>query len=97
MAIKLFYWQKIKTAYHNLAKMSSIAFTDGFYYVPRIDKKIIEKYKEDIMVLSGSLYGEIPNKLFKYWREASRGSVGLVEKNIWRRFLRGSIKAPARR
>ena len=54
---------KNKNGYHNLAKMSSIAFTDGFYYVPRIDKKIIEKYKEDIMVLSGSLYGEIPNKL----------------------------------
>ena len=39
---------KNKNGYHNLAKMSSIAFTDGFYYVPRIDKKIIEKYKEDI-------------------------------------------------
>ena len=54
MAIKLFYWQKIKTAITILAKMSSIAFTDGFYYVPRIDKNIIEKYKEDIMVLTGS-------------------------------------------
>ncbi|RYJ43264.1 DNA polymerase III subunit alpha [Flavobacterium beibuense] len=54
---------KNKKGYHNLAKMSSIAYTDGFYYVPRIDKRVIEKYKEDIMVLSGNLYGEIPSKV----------------------------------
>lgn len=54
---------KNKKGYHNLAKMSSIAYTEGFYYVPRIDKAVIEKYKEDIIVLSGNLYGEIPNKL----------------------------------
>ena len=53
---------KNKKGYHNLAKMSSIAYTSGFYYVPRIDRKIIEQYKEDIIVLSGNLYGEIPNK-----------------------------------
>jgi DNA polymerase-3 subunit alpha len=39
--------------------MASIANINGFYYVPRIDKNIVEKYKEDIMVLSGNLYGEI--------------------------------------
>jgi DNA polymerase-3 subunit alpha len=54
---------KTKKGYHNLAKMSSIAYTEGFYYVPRIDKKVIQEYKEDIIVLSGNLYGEIPNKV----------------------------------
>ncbi len=54
---------KNKKGYHNLAKMSSIAYTDGFYYVPRIDRAIVEKYKEDIIVLSGNLYGEIPSKI----------------------------------
>ena len=54
---------KTKKGYHNLAKMSSIAYTDGFYYVPRIDKKVVEAYKEDIIVLSGNLYGEIPSKI----------------------------------
>ena len=43
--------------------MSSIAYTEGFYYMPRIDRKIVEKYKEDIIVLSGNLYGEIPSKI----------------------------------
>ncbi len=54
---------KNKKGYHNLAKMASIAYTDGFYYVPRIDKNIVEKYKEDIIVLTGSLYGEVPGKI----------------------------------
>ncbi|MBF6641781.1 DNA polymerase III subunit alpha [Flavobacterium sp. J49] len=54
---------KTKKGYHNLAKLSSIAYTEGFYYVPRIDRKAIQQYKEDIIVLSGNLYGEIPSKV----------------------------------
>lgn len=49
---------KNKNGYHNLAKMSSVAYTKGFYYVPRIDKKVVEQYKEDIIVLSGNLQGK---------------------------------------
>jgi len=54
---------KNKNGYQNLAKMSSIAYTDGFYYVPRIDRKVVEQYKEDIIVLTGNLYGEVPSKV----------------------------------
>ena len=54
---------KNKRGYHNMAKLASIAYIDGFYYVPRIDKKLIQAYKEDIIVLSGSINGEIPNKI----------------------------------
>ena len=52
---------KNKRGYLNLAKMSSIAFTKGFYYIPRIDRNIIEQYKEDIIVLTGGTNGEVPN------------------------------------
>tara|TARA_R110002124_G_scaffold120895_6_gene278998 strand:- start:58719 stop:62954 length:4236 start_codon:yes stop_codon:yes gene_type:complete len=54
---------KNKNGYHNLAKMASIAYTDGFYYVPRIDREVIKKYKKDVIVLSGSMYGEISSKI----------------------------------
>tara|TARA_R110000850_G_scaffold277120_1_gene423028 strand:- start:5060 stop:9418 length:4359 start_codon:yes stop_codon:yes gene_type:complete len=54
---------KNKNGYHNLAKMASISYTEGFYYVPRIDKEVVEKYKEDLIVLTGSLYGEVPSKV----------------------------------
>ncbi|WP_372974149.1 DNA polymerase III subunit alpha [Muriicola sp.] len=54
---------KNKNGYHNLAKMASLAYTDGFYYVPRIDREIITQYKDDLIVLSGNLYGEIASKI----------------------------------
>jgi DNA polymerase-3 subunit alpha len=54
---------KNKNGYANLAKMSSIAYTEGFYYVPRIDKSVVETYKDDLIVLTGNLYGEVPSKI----------------------------------
>lgn len=54
---------KNKKGYHNLAKMSSLAYTQGFYYIPRIDREIVKKYKDDIIVLTGNLYGEVPGKI----------------------------------
>lgn len=52
---------KNKTGYQNLSKLSSIGFTEGFYYVPRVDKESILKYKDGLIATTGSLYGEIPN------------------------------------
>ncbi|MEJ6792776.1 MAG: DNA polymerase III subunit alpha, partial [Lacinutrix sp.] len=54
---------KNKNGYHNLSKLSSHAFVNGFYYLPRIDKKLIEQYKEDLICLTGNLYGEVPSKV----------------------------------
>jgi len=54
---------KNKNGYKNLSKMCSIGFTEGFYYVPRVDREIIEEYKSDLIVLSGNMYGEIASKL----------------------------------
>ncbi|MGY6563077.1 MAG: DNA polymerase III subunit alpha [Luteibaculaceae bacterium] len=51
---------KNKRGYHNLAKLVSISWRDGFYYVPRIDKTLLEQYKEDLIVFSGGLNGEVP-------------------------------------
>ena len=54
---------KNKGGYHNLAKLTSAAYVDGFYYVPRIDRKLVEQYKEHLIVLSGNTYGEVPAKI----------------------------------
>ncbi len=54
---------KNKNGYHNLAKLSSHAFVDGFYYLPRIDKQLIKQYKDDLICLTGNLYGEVPSKV----------------------------------
>ncbi len=54
---------KNKIGYHNLIKLSSLASTEGFYYVPRIDKEIIQQYHEGLIVLTGGLNGEVPNMI----------------------------------
>jgi DNA polymerase-3 subunit alpha len=43
--------------------LTSAAYVDGFYYVPRIDRKLVEQYKEHLIVLSGNTYGEVPAKI----------------------------------
>jgi len=55
---------KNQNGYRNLIKLASIAYTEGFYYVPRIDKNEILKYKDDLIVLTGGyLFGEIPKRI----------------------------------
>ena len=54
---------KNKAGYHTLAKMTSAAYVDGFYYGPRIDRKMVEQYKEHLIVLTGNTYGEVPSKI----------------------------------
>ena len=54
---------KNKKGYHNLVKLASQAYTDGFYYLPRIDRKLVEKYKEDLVVLTGGLFSEVPSMI----------------------------------
>ncbi|HQJ91024.1 MAG TPA: PHP domain-containing protein, partial [Paludibacteraceae bacterium] len=54
---------KNKQGYKSLCKLSSLAFTDGFYDRPRIDKEALEKYHEGLIVCSACLGGEIPQKI----------------------------------
>lgn len=49
--------------YHNLVQIVSTGFTKGFYYRPRIDYSVLEKYHEGIIALSACLGGEVPKKL----------------------------------
>jgi DNA polymerase-3 subunit alpha len=50
---------KNNQGYQNLMKLSTIACLEGFYYKPRIDHELIEKYSEGIIALSGCLGGEL--------------------------------------
>ena len=49
--------------YQNLMKIVSIGFTEGFYYKPRVDYEILEKYHEGIIATSACLAGIIPRTL----------------------------------
>ncbi|MBI1856961.1 DNA polymerase III subunit alpha [Candidatus Saccharibacteria bacterium] len=52
-----------ETGYKNLMRLSTIANLDGFYYKPRIDHELLEKYNEGLIVLSGCIGGEVGDAL----------------------------------
>lgn len=52
---------KNKTGFKNLMKLSSIAYTEGFYYKPRIDWEVLEKYREGLICQTACLKGFIPH------------------------------------
>ncbi len=54
---------KNKTGYLNLVKLCSLAYTEGFYYRPRIDKELLERYKEGLIISSACLGGESSQKI----------------------------------
>ena len=51
------------TGYRNLVRLVSLGWTEGNYYRPRIDKEILEKYHEGLIVCSACIAGEIPSKI----------------------------------
>jgi DNA polymerase-3 subunit alpha len=82
---------KNKNGYENLCKLSSKGFTDGFYYVPRIDKSLLLQLKDDLIVTTGGLQGEIPSLILNVgdaqaeeaflWYKAQFGDDFYVELN----------------
>jgi len=52
-----------ETGYRNLIKLSSLAYLEGFYYKPRIDKELLLQHHEGLIGLSGCLKGEIPYQI----------------------------------
>lgn len=54
---------KNRKGYDNLAKLSSFAYIDGFYYKPRIDKNILQQHSEGLIGLGGCRKGEIQHLL----------------------------------
>ena len=56
---------KNNVGYQNLTKLVSYAFTDGYYYKPRIDKMLLEQYHEGLVCLSACLAGEVNRNILK--------------------------------
>lgn len=66
------------TGYQNLMKIVSRGFTEGFYYKPRVDYEVLEKYHEGIIALSACLAGEVASNLLKgFYAEAKQSALRL--------------------
>ncbi|HSB04354.1 MAG TPA: DNA polymerase III subunit alpha, partial [Thermodesulfobacteriota bacterium] len=50
---------KNETGYFNLLKLVSLAHIEGFYYKPRVDKELLNRYHEGLIALSGCMKGEV--------------------------------------
>ncbi len=68
---------KNRDGYRNLCKLSSIAYTEGFYYYPRIDKELIEHHHQGLICLTGPFYGKIGSLI------TSNDDVGLFKEIDW--------------
>lgn len=68
------------TGFHNLMKIVSRGFTEGFYYKPRVDYEILEQYHEGVIALSACLAGIVASNLRKgFYEEAKKEALRLQE------------------
>ena len=64
--------------YHNLVKIVSRGFTEGFYYRPRVDYEVLEEFHEGIIALSACLAGEVAMHLRRgFYEEAKKSALHL--------------------
>jgi DNA polymerase-3 subunit alpha len=62
--------------YKNLLKLSSRAYTEGFYYKPRVDNELLEAHSRGLIALSGCLGGEIPRLILDGRTDQARQRAG---------------------
>ncbi len=74
-AFHLLLLAKNNTGYKNLMKLSSIAYLEGFYYKPRIDKEVLKQHSEGLIAASACMKGEVFYKLNKVGRDEAIKSV----------------------
>ncbi len=67
---------KDEQGYQNLLKLTSIAYLEGFYYKPRIDKEVLAQFNEGIICCTACLAGEVPQLLL---RGDEAGAIKAVE------------------
>ena len=60
------------TGYSNLIKIVSKGFVEGYYYKPRVDMEVLEKYHEGIIALSACLAGEVQRNLVRGMYEEAK-------------------------
>ena len=68
--------------YKNLSKLVSLGFTEGYYYKPRIDLEILEKYHEGLICLSGCLAGAVNQALMNGQTEKAE-EIALWHKKVF--------------
>lgn len=71
---------KNNTGYKNLTRLVSLAYTEGFYYKPRIDHELLKKYHVGIIALTACLKGEIPSLILSNKLDEARDRLRFYRK-----------------
>ena len=71
--------------YDNLIKIVSYGFKDGFYYKPRVDIELLEKYHEGIIALSACLAGPVARTIIRQGYDKAKGSSIKIQQHFWRK------------
>ncbi|MDR1975014.1 MAG: DNA polymerase III subunit alpha [Bacteroidales bacterium] len=71
---------KNEVGYHNLVRLCSLGFLEGFYYKPRIDHELLEKYHEGLIVCSACIAGEIPQLILSGQDEKLHESISFFKR-----------------
>lgn len=67
---------KDEEGYRNLSRLSSLAFLEGFYYKPRVDKELLAAHSKGLVALSACLGGEVPRRLLAQGVDAAARTAG---------------------
>lgn len=90
---------KNSVGYHNLIKLVSKAWVDGFYMRPRTDHEELAKYREGLIVCSACLGGEIPSNILKddidKAKEAARWFKSIFGDDYYLELQRHEVKDPS--
>jgi DNA polymerase-3 subunit alpha len=72
--------------YKNLCRLSTLGFTEGFYYKPRIDDELLARYNEDLIVLSGGSKGDIIQTFLSQGADKAIERIAFYQKTFGDRF-----------
>jgi DNA polymerase-3 subunit alpha len=62
--------------YHNLMRLTSAAYLEGFYYRPRVDKELLARYSKGLIGMSACLHGEIPQLILNGSMDSAKSVAG---------------------
>ena len=92
---------KNETGYHNLVKLVSKSWTDGFYVRPRTDRFELEAHREGLIICSACIAGEVPRKILSGDLEGAEEAVQWYKRvfgdNYYLELQRHEVKDPDQR
>ena len=92
---------KNETGYHNLVKLVSRSWVDGFYSKPRTDRRDLQQFHEGLIVCSARIAGEVPSKILEQDIEGAREAIewyhGIWGDDYYLELQRHEVKDPTQR